>query len=70
MLNGKNKLVWIITPSMFYLFTLQILDILELKVLDFWQVLELSMLEYCIVLAPYLMCWDLLLVMSYFDYVL
>ena len=56
--------------SMFSLFFLQILDILNFNALYFWLFLELAILEYCIVSYSSLMCWDLLLVVLYFGYVL
>ena len=44
MIICKNKLVWIMMSSMFYLFSLQILEISDLEVLNVWLFLGLFLL--------------------------
>ena len=43
-LNSDNNLVWIIISIVFSLFYLQVLEILDLQVLDFWLFIEFSIL--------------------------
>ena len=44
--NIKNKLVWLIMSSMLSLLSFQTLEKLDLEILDFWFLIELSILEW------------------------
>ena len=46
MLDCNNELVWLIMFIMFSRFYIQVLDILEMKVLDSWLFTDLAILEW------------------------